>query len=151
MSRGQQTQYSPTIIPAVKAAAFFGATVDEIANYIGVSTSCFYKWRLNEPELEEAVKRGREKSNERVVESLYQLAIGWKGGKPDLGAICFFLKNRDPANWRDVQHLDQAVGRYIIADRPMSEEEWIAARADAAKPVATALLPSDNDTAKPLE
>jgi hypothetical protein len=59
-----------------------------------------------------------------VVETLYQLAIGWKGGKPDLGAICFYLKNKRPSEWRDVQHLDQAVGHYIISDRPMTEEEW---------------------------
>jgi hypothetical protein len=145
MARGQQSQYSPTILPAVKAAAFFGATVDEIANYIGVSTGCFYKWRLNEPELDEAVKRGREKSNERVVESLYHLAIGWKGGKPDLGAICFFLKNRDPQNWRDTQHIDQVSGFYLISDKPMTEEEWITARADRAKVLDTKALPQSTE------
>jgi hypothetical protein len=75
------------------------------------------------------------KSDERVVESLYQLAVGWKGSKPELGAICFWLKNRRPSEWRDVQNIQADVGHYILSDSPMSEDEWIAARADRAKPV----------------
>ena len=81
-----------------------------------------------------------------MIDSLYRKAL-----TGDVGACCFWLKNRRPSEWRDVQHLDQAVGHYIISDRPMTEAEWIAARADAAKPVATALLPSDDHIAKPLE
>ena len=46
-----------------------------------------------------------------------------------------------PHEWRDVQHLDQAVGHYIISDRPMTEEQWIAERTKVieAKPVTPAL------------
>ena len=90
----------------------------------------------------------------RRLESLYHLAVGWKGGKPDLGAICFYLKNRDPQNWRDVQHLDQAIGHYILSDRPMTEEQWIAERTKVieAKPVDSPVLAADtDDEAKPLE
>jgi hypothetical protein len=72
-------------------------------------------------ELVHVLKRGEEKSADRVVESLYSLAIGWKGMKPDLGAICFYLKNKRPSEWRDVQHLDQAVGHYILSNAPMTE------------------------------
>ena len=67
----------------------------------------------------EALKRGEEASTNRVVETLYQLAVGWKGGKPDLGAICFYLKNKRPNEWRDVQNINADVGHYIISDRPM--------------------------------
>jgi hypothetical protein len=93
------------------------------------------RWTMEYDELREALKRGREASDERVVDSLYRLAIGWNGQAPNLGACSFWLKNRRPSEWRDVQHLDQAVGHYIISDKPMTEAEWIAARADAAKPV----------------
>lgn len=61
---------------------------------------------------------------------LYQQAIA---GNPT--CIVFWLKNRRPSEWRDVQHLDQAVGHYILSDKPMTEAEWIAARADAAKTI----------------
>jgi hypothetical protein len=38
------------------------------------------------------------------------------------------LKNRRPDSWRDVRNVDAAIGHYIISDRPMTEEEWIAER-----------------------
>jgi hypothetical protein len=143
------TTYSPLIIPIVRACAAFGATAPEIANYIGTSIASFDRWTLEHEELREALKRGRDASDERVVESLYRLAIGWNGQPPNLGACCFWLKNRRPSEWRDVQHLDQAVGHYIISDRPMSEEQWIAERTKViesnASPVVTEAKVSDKD------
>ena len=48
---------------------------------------------------------------------------------PDVTAGIFWLKNRDPENWRDVQNVDHVLGKYIISDRPMTEEEWARERA----------------------
>jgi hypothetical protein len=45
---------------------------------------------------------------------------------PDVTACIFWLKNRKPADWRDVQQMEHVLG---ISDRPMSEEEWIRERA----------------------
>ena len=62
------------------------------------------------------------------------------------------MKNRRPDRWRDVQQLDQAIGHYIIFDKPMTEAEWIAARADRAKPVVATVLPGSKvKTDKPLD
>ena len=71
----------------------------------------------------EALKRGRDASDERVIESLYQQALAG-----NVGAICFWLKNRRPSEWRDVQNINADVGHYIISDRPMSEQQWIEER-----------------------
>ena len=57
------------------------------------------------------------------IESLYQQALAG-----NVGAICFWLKNRRPSEWRDVQQIDSEVGHYIISDRPMTPEQWIAER-----------------------
>src|ERR1700733_2891365 len=95
---------------------------------------------------------GKDASDDRVERSLYQLAIGWNGQPPNTTAAIFWLKNRRPDRWRDVQQLDHAIGRSIISDKPMTEAEWIAARADAAKPIASLALPDDTlDTDKPLD
>ncbi len=59
---------------------------------------------------------------------LYQLAIGWNGQPPNATACIFWLKNRRKDRWRDVQNLEADVGHYILSDRPMSEEQWIAER-----------------------
>ena len=44
---------------------------------------------------------------------------------PDPTSMIFFLKNRRPDRWRDVQNIDHAVGVYHISERPLSESEWI--------------------------
>jgi hypothetical protein len=49
---------------------------------------------------------------------------------PDTTAAIFWLKNRDPQHWRDVQNLEHTLGRYIISDTPMTEEQWAKERAD---------------------
>jgi len=48
---------------------------------------------------------------------------------PDVHAAEFWLKNRRPDRWRDVQQLEHVFDKYIIADRPMTAEDWIKARA----------------------
>jgi hypothetical protein len=47
---------------------------------------------------------------------------------PDVTAA-FWLKNRDPERWRDVQNVEHVLGKYIISDRPMTEDEWARERA----------------------
>jgi hypothetical protein len=39
------------------------------------------------------------------------------------------VKNRDPQHWRDSQQMEHVLGKYIISDQPMSEEEWARERA----------------------
>jgi hypothetical protein len=48
---------------------------------------------------------------------------------PDVTACIFWLKNRKPSEWRDVQNVEHVLGRYIISDRPMTEEQWTRERA----------------------
>jgi hypothetical protein len=49
---------------------------------------------------------------------------------PDVTAGIFWLKNCDPQHWRDSQQLEHLLGKYIISDKPMTEEEWARERAD---------------------
>ena len=48
---------------------------------------------------------------------------------PDVTAQIFWLKNRRPSEWRDAWQLEATLGKYMISDRPMTEEEWIRKRA----------------------
>ena len=70
----------------------------------------------------------------------------------------FWLKNRRPDRWRDVQQLDSTIGHYLISDRPMTEEEWIEqrtkvieAQATDSRALAEADMKPQDDTAKPLD
>jgi hypothetical protein len=47
---------------------------------------------------------------------------------PDVTACIFWLKNRDPAHWRDAWQLEHVTGKYIISDKPMTEEQWMKER-----------------------
>jgi hypothetical protein len=49
---------------------------------------------------------------------------------PDTTADIFWMKNRDPQHWRDSQQLEHVLGKYLISDKPMSEEDWARERAD---------------------
>jgi hypothetical protein len=59
---------------------------------------------------------------------------------PDVTAGIFWLKNRDPEHWRDVQNVDHVLGKYIISDRPMTEEEWARERATVIDEQATEVV-----------
>jgi hypothetical protein len=48
---------------------------------------------------------------------------------PGVTAAIFWLKNRRPAQWPDAWQLEHTLGKYHISDKPMTEEEWIKARA----------------------
>jgi hypothetical protein len=41
-----------------------------------------------------------------------------------------WLKNRDPAHWRDAWQVEHTFGKYIMSDKPMTEEQWALERAD---------------------
>ena len=124
--RGRKSAFRPEYILIAKACARFGAIEDEIANELNVGPATLDRWKQKYPEFRCALKAGKEASDDRVERSLYQLAIGWNGQPPNTTAAIFWLKNRRPDRWRDVQQLQGGVGHYLLSDRPLSEEEWIA-------------------------
>ncbi len=48
---------------------------------------------------------------------------------PDTTAALFWLKNRRPEQWRDLQRVDAAHGHYILSEIPMDEAAWARERA----------------------
>jgi hypothetical protein len=102
------------------------------------------------PAFGEALKLGKKEADERVERSLYSRAVGYHydavkiflpyGAKepvyapyvehvpPYTTAAIFWLKNRDPAHWRDAWQMEHVTGKYVIADRPLPEDEWIRER-----------------------
>jgi hypothetical protein len=62
---------------------------------------------------------------------------------PDVTAQIFWLKNRDPAHWRDAWQVEHTLGKYLISDKPMTEEAWAKERATLID--VTPELPEGND------
>jgi hypothetical protein len=44
-------------------------------------------------------------------------------------AAIFWSKNRDPARWRDAWQIGANIRKYIISEKPMTQERWLAERA----------------------
>lgn len=123
-----------------------GATMEQMAKEMGVAVATLYVWRDAHPEFSEALNEGRQQTDLRVERSLYDRAMGGRSREtkkvievvdgqpvvkrieeverelaPDTTACIFWLKNRNPAMWRDRQ--DIAVNEEQDADI----KDWIAA------------------------
>lgn len=104
-----------------------GLSYEQIADNIGVSPATLYKWQNKYVEIRNALKKGEEVMIYHVENALYKAAIGYdvtetdqtetvdkdtgrkvvtKHAKkrhipPNVGAICFILKNRRTEKWQD--------------------------------------------------
>lgn len=69
-----------------------GLTIEQTARAIGVNPDTLYKWMKRFPEIDEALKTGKDEANAIIENKLYQRAL-----TGNMTAIIFYLKN----NWRD--------------------------------------------------
>lgn len=102
-----------------------GLEMKQIAANIGIKRQTLYDWCTKYKEIADALKKGEEACLYEVEGKLYKSAVGYyvtetdqtetegPNGKvitkharkryipPNLGSICFILKNRRPEKWRD--------------------------------------------------
>lgn len=114
---------TPEGLEKIKQWALDGLVNEDIAHNMGVSSYTFYEWKKKFPEMDEALSAAKEVADERVVNALYQNAIGFKYkeevvtnkgdvveverfSKPNVSAQIFWLKNRRQDEWRDNKNLD---------------------------------------------
>ena len=103
-----------------------GLTDKEIAYNIGITQATFYCWLRKYKKFKDAVKNGKEVVDRKTENALLKRALGYEyeettkteqNGKeiiktvtkhipPDVTAIIFWLKNRKPKQWRDVNKLE---------------------------------------------
>lgn len=124
-----EDSYNPDMCRQAKMLAKMGATNNEIAEFLGISVPCFYRWRHIHPELASAVRLGKAEADRRVEESLYMRAVGYTyeseklmavamgqglGSEvqrhvtkehviPDVKAAVHWLNNRNPDKWKNRQ------------------------------------------------
>ena len=110
---------------------------NDLADFFNVSETTINNWKLAYPEFLESIKAGKDEFDVTVVEgALKHRATGYshpavdirvvngelvqtpitKHYPPDTSAAIFFLKNRNPARWRDRQQLEHDVAE----DSPMA-------------------------------
>lgn len=128
MPAGRPSTYSEEFAKQAEKLAALGATDMEVADFFEVDVRTIYRWKHDHPEFCQALNVGKDKADERVINSLYQKAVGYEqdavkifmpGGAdapvyapyrekiaPDTTAAIFWLKNRRPAEWRDKQEVE---------------------------------------------
>ena len=135
---GRPTKYKKEFAEQARKLCRLGATDKELADFFEVVESTINEWKLKHDEFSESLKAGKRYSDDKVVDALYNRAIGYtlieekeeeseaNGTKTvktkrqiagDTTAQIFWLKNRRPDEWRDrpLEHVDDApIGRIEI-------------------------------------
>lgn len=127
--RGRPSLYKPEYAAQAAKLAALGATNAAMADFFDVAPATFDNWLAEYPELLGAVKTAKDELDSQVVRSLYHRAMGYshpavkifidkKGAPvevpytehypPDTVACIFWLKNRQPATWRDRKALEHS-------------------------------------------
>ena len=125
---GRPTSYKPEYCKRAAEMCQNGATVAELADEFEVSIPTVYSWMNKYAPFLKAVVLNKETANERVTRSLYHRSVGYTfdsekifmpaGGDgpvrvptkehvpPEVGAIKFWLINRQPDQWRErLEHI----------------------------------------------
>lgn len=125
---GRPTKYKPEYNVQAYKCCLLGATNDDLAMFFDVNVDSIKEWMKHYPTFSAAIKEGRKSADNNVAQSLYRRAIGYshkedvimqyqgspvivpttKKYPPDVTAAIFWLKNRQPAKWRDKQDVEHS-------------------------------------------
>lgn len=83
----------------IESLAALGSSQEQVAHNIGISPATYYAYKAKQVEILEAYKKGKDKGIVKVTNALFKKATGG-----DNIAAIFYLKNRDPENWKDKHH-----------------------------------------------
>lgn len=127
--RGRPTKLNPEIIKKTKELTAKGKNQVKLREVLGVSESTIFNWKRFSPEFMIALREGQQEANEIVEASLFQKAIGYthpeekffcfegvpvkvdtvKHYAPDTEASKFWLKNRNPERWKELQSVEATI------------------------------------------
>ena len=157
---GRPSSYKSEFTEQAYRYSLLGATDEQMAVFFGVTVATVYNWKNSHPEFLDATKRGKAESDAKVAEKLFNRAMGYsytekkttkrkvgetttvevteteKQVAPDTTAQIFWLKNRQPAQWRDKQQVEHSGGVEVKRKLDLSDvdDETLAAFLEKAKP-----------------
>lgn len=156
MGAGRPTKFNDALKEKILALCKAGKTNKQISDIIGVSIKTIHNWMGKHPTFLHALKESKQIADELVVASLFSRAVGYSHKEekvfqhegsiithdtvrhypPDTTAAIFWLKNRQPKQWRRDQEAvtinniseqsDEALDarlKKLLADVEPSEQE----------------------------
>lgn len=123
---GRPTNYKVEYNEQVYKLCLLGSTDKDIADFFNVDERTINRWKDDYKEFCQSIKKGKEYADANVANKLYNRALGYeheedkifndqgvplivptiKHYPPDTTAAIFWLKNRQPAKWRDKQEVE---------------------------------------------
>lgn len=120
------SSFKPEYVEQAKKLARLGATDVQLADFFGVCVATIYNWKNDQPKFLEALNLSKDEADRIIEKSLYQRALGYEhdetdirvvGGEivqtklrkyypPDTTACIFWLKNRQPEQWREMKAIE---------------------------------------------
>ena len=123
---GRPTKFNELDMKKFELLYSYGFTDKQVATILEVKEQTINNWKKSNPNFFESLKNWKSIADEKIVRSLYNRAIGCtvketkvgffngmattqevdKVILPDVTAIIFWLKNRQPEQWRDRANID---------------------------------------------
>jgi hypothetical protein len=110
MPAGRPSKYDPRYCDEVIETMALGLSLTAFAGDIGVHRGTINEWMGEHPEFSEAVRVGKAKRTAALERGM----LGAESG-PAVTARMFALKNADPEEWREKQHIEHS-GSVDVAD-----------------------------------
>jgi hypothetical protein len=118
---GRPTDYRPEYDRQAEAHCLLGGTDADLARLFDVAEATIQNWKAAHPSFLASIRAGRDGADEHVAKSLYGRAVGYSHAEdkifqyegqpvvvptvkhypPDTQAASLWLRNRQPARWRD--------------------------------------------------
>lgn len=100
---GRPSKYREEYAEQAYRLSLLGATDEELAEFFGVSKRTISSWKETQSAFLQALRKGKDEADAKVVESLYQQALSG-----NVTACIFWLKNRQRHRWRDKYAMEHA-------------------------------------------
>lgn len=118
---GRPSKYKEEYAEQARKLCLLGSTDKDLADFFEVCESTLNSWKHEHPDFLESIKKGKAQADAEVADRLYQRALGYQHPEvdirvvnqqivetpitkiyaPDPTAAIFWLKNRQPKQWRD--------------------------------------------------
>lgn len=100
------SKLTPETAHTATTLARLGFTDEKLAAALGISRSTLHEWRKASPEFADTLKGAKATADAKVMDALFQRATGYEAPDgthiaPHPTAIIFWLRNRQPAEWKD--------------------------------------------------
>lgn len=148
--QGRPTMYRPIFARQAEAFCLLGADDAKLAELFEVSVKTIYTWKQRHPDFLQATKNGKVVADAAVAAALFKSATGGHSIKedrvigdqvvtlekqlaPEVLAQIYWLKNRQPKEWRDRVEVQADVNLNVFPAKEVLDEIYAKAMAAAAE------------------